>query len=90
MSEVEELEARIRNLPGEELAKFRDWFHQFEDVNKIPQMNLTILNLMLEIVKASAEVLKDEGLLTNDSFVVAFMHEQGLTKLATANGDFDG
>jgi hypothetical protein len=30
MSEVEELEARIRNLPGEELAKFRDWFYQFE------------------------------------------------------------
>jgi predicted nucleic acid-binding protein len=60
-----------------------------EDVNKIPQMNLTILNLTLEIVKASAEVRKDEGLLTNDSFVVAFMHEQGLTKLATANGDFD-
>jgi ABC transporter substrate binding protein len=28
-------------------------------------------------------------LLTNDSFVVAFMREQGLTQLATANGDFD-
>jgi len=28
-------------------------------------------------------------LLTNDSFVVACMREQGLTQLATANGDFD-
>jgi predicted nucleic acid-binding protein len=60
-----------------------------EDVGKIPQMNLTILNLSLEIVEVSAEVRKGEGLLTNDSFVVAYMREQGLTKLATANGDFD-
>ena len=30
-----------------------------------------------------------EGLLTNDSFVVACMRAQGLTQLATANGDFD-
>jgi hypothetical protein len=31
MSEVEELEVRIRNLPSQELAKFRDWFYQFEN-----------------------------------------------------------
>ena len=60
-----------------------------EDVDKIPQMNLAVLPLTRAIVAASAEVQKSEGLLTNDSFVVAFMHEQGLTKLATANGDFD-
>jgi predicted nucleic acid-binding protein len=60
-----------------------------EDVSKIPHMHLTILHLTLEIVQASAEVRKSEGLLTNDSFVVAFMREQGLRKLATANGDFD-
>lgn len=30
MSEVEELEARISNLPDPELAKFRDWFIEFE------------------------------------------------------------
>jgi len=60
-----------------------------EDVNKILQMNLTILHLTLDIVKGSAEVRKGDGLLTNDSFVVACMREQGLTKLATANGDFD-
>jgi predicted nucleic acid-binding protein len=60
-----------------------------DDVSKIPHMYLTILPLTLEIVQASAEVRKDKGLLTNDSFVVAFMREQGLTQLATANGDFD-
>jgi predicted nucleic acid-binding protein len=60
-----------------------------EDVRKIPLMHLTILPLTLDIVQASAEVRKSEGLLTNDSFVVALMREQGLTRLATANGDFD-
>jgi len=60
-----------------------------EDVSKIPHMHLTILPLTLDIVQASAAVRKGEGLLTNDSFVVAFMREQDLTQLATANGDFD-
>ena len=52
-------------------------------------MYLTILPLTLAIVRASAEVRKDEGLLTNDSFVVALRRAQGLTHLASANGDFD-
>jgi predicted nucleic acid-binding protein len=60
-----------------------------DDVSKIPHMHLTILPLALDIVQTSAEVRTDEGLLTNDSFVVACMREQGLTQLATANGDFD-
>jgi hypothetical protein len=32
MSELEELEKRIRNLPPEELAKFRAWFIEFDHV----------------------------------------------------------
>ena len=30
MSEVKELEARVRRLPKRELARFRDWFIEFE------------------------------------------------------------
>jgi len=30
MSEVEQLESRIRNLSPEELAKFRAWFLEFD------------------------------------------------------------
>lgn len=30
MSEVEELEIRVRNLPKEEFTKFRDWFFELE------------------------------------------------------------
>jgi hypothetical protein len=32
MSELEELEHRIRNLPPEDLAKFRAWFVEFDHV----------------------------------------------------------
>ena len=31
MSEVEEVEKRIRNLPREHLAQLRDWFYEFEN-----------------------------------------------------------
>jgi len=51
-----------------------------EDVNKILQMNLTILALTPEIVRLSAEVRKTEGLLTNDSLVVACMRVQGIQR----------
>ena len=60
-----------------------------DDVSKIPLMHLTILPHTLDMVQAGAEVRKRDGLLTNDSFVVACMRQQGLTQLATANGDFD-
>lgn len=60
-----------------------------EDVRKIGQMNLTILSLTLEIIARSSSVRKTEGLLTNDSLVVAVMQEQGLTKLATTDRDFE-
>lgn len=52
-------------------------------------MHVTILLLTLAIVQASAEVRTAEGLLTNDSLLIASMRAQGLTSLATANGDFD-
>ncbi len=52
-------------------------------------MNLTVLDLTTEVVRKSVEIRREEGLLTHDSFVIAHMREQGLTKLATANGDFD-
>jgi len=78
----------VRKL-GETPEMVRQLTQYQDDVSKIPHMHLTILPLTLEIVQASAEVRKGEGLLTNDSFVVAFMRAQGLTHLATANGDFD-
>lgn len=31
MSDVEEMESRVRNLSPDALAQFREWFHQFEN-----------------------------------------------------------
>lgn len=78
----------VRRL-GEAPEMVRQLTQYQEDVSKIPKMHLTILPLTLDIIHASADVRSGEGLLTNDSLVVAFMREQGLTQLATANGDFD-
>jgi len=70
-----------------ELVKRLRKYH--EDVGKIEQMNLEVLSFTLEILTRSKEIRKNEGLLTNDSFIVVFMRDHGLTKLATTNGDFD-
>ena len=78
----------VRKL-GESPEPVKQLVQYQEDVDKIFQMNLTIFALTPEIVRLSAEVRKNEGLLTNDSLVVACMRAQGLTKVATANGDFD-
>lgn len=59
-----------------------------EDGKKIREMNLTILSLTPEILTQSEPVRKKEGLLTNDSLVVAFMRARGLTKLASTDSDF--
>lgn len=59
-----------------------------EDIRKIGQMNLAILSLTPEILTRSKAVRESEGLLTNDSFIVVFMRDHGLHKLATTDGDF--
>jgi predicted nucleic acid-binding protein len=59
------------------------------DISKIGQMNLAILSLTPGVLAKSEAVRKHEGLLTNDSLVVAFMQNLGLTKLATTDSDFE-
>jgi predicted nucleic acid-binding protein len=76
---------KLREKP--DLVKQLTKYH--EDVGKIRQINIILLSLTPEILTASEEVRKTEGLLTNDSFIVAFMRDRGITKLATSNGDFD-
>ena len=73
------------------LADLRDGGRVFIDANVFIYHfgGRSLFPLTLAIIHASAEVRKSEGLLTNDSFVVAIMREQGIVQLATANGDFD-
>ena len=59
------------------------------NVQKIEEMNIHILNLSLEIIQESAEIRNNEGLLTNDSLVVATMKKYNISKLITNDAGFD-
>jgi predicted nucleic acid-binding protein len=81
-----------RKTAVRKLAETPALVKHFHNVKMMPtrsQMNVTLLALTPEIVQTSAEVRKSVGLLTNDSLLVASMRTHALTKLATANGDFD-
>lgn len=59
------------------------------NVQKIEEMNINILDLSLEIVQESAKIRHKEGLLTNDSLMVATMKKYKIGKLITNDDDFD-
>jgi predicted nucleic acid-binding protein len=63
--------------------------HYNEEMGEILQMNLTILSLTPEVLSLSAAERTNHGLLTNDSLVVSLMRANGLTRLATADSDFE-
>lgn len=52
-------------------------------------MNIKIIALTNELSKKSAKIRHTEGLLTNDSLVVAALKDLGLVNLATNDNDFD-
>jgi predicted nucleic acid-binding protein len=62
----------VRKL-GETPEMVKQFTQYQEDVRKVPHLHLAILPLTLALVQASAAVLAGEGLLTNDSLVIAFM-----------------
>lgn len=59
------------------------------NVNKIFEMNIKIIELTKELIKRSAKIREDEGLLTNDSILVATMKKLKLLILATNDNDFN-
>jgi predicted nucleic acid-binding protein len=59
------------------------------DVEKIGDMNINIVVLTNELLKKSAKIRESDGLLTNDSIVVAAMKDLRLSKLVTNDSDFD-
>ena len=48
-----------------------------------------ILPVDSALVAAAAAVSRQTGLLSNDGLIVAVMHANGLTKLASHDADFD-
>ena len=63
------------------------WLKAF--IRTWPLLHIHILNLSLEIIQESAEIRNNEGLLTNDSLVVATMKKYNISKLITNDDDFD-
>jgi len=58
-------------------------------LQKIPQMGMQVLTIATPLVDAAAGISQSTGLLTNDAMVVAVMRANGLTNLASNDGDFD-
>ena len=61
MSEVEELELRVRELPRESLSQFRDWFHRFEDEQWDRQIEADVKAGKLDKLIAQARAEFAEG-----------------------------
>ncbi|MDA8083450.1 MAG: PIN domain-containing protein [Nitrospiraceae bacterium] len=76
-------------LLGEKPEIIRMLFSYAGNVEKISNMNIRILPLTEDIIRKSARIRRSEGLLTNDSLVVAAVKDLGLNTLASNDGDFD-
>ena len=60
-----------------------------QSVQQIPRLRIRVRTITSAIIRASEAIRVQEGLLTNDSVTVAFMHKMGLSDIATADADFD-
>ncbi len=60
-----------------------------QNVEKIGEMNINVVSLTHELIKKSAKIRQSEGLLTNDSIVVAAVKDLGFSSLVTNDNDFD-
>ncbi len=76
---------RLRENPGI-IKKLSTYIH---DVEKIKEMNINIVTLTVDLLERSAKIRKSEGLLTNDSLMVAAIKDLGLSKLVSNDNDFD-
>ncbi|MGH7965599.1 MAG: type II toxin-antitoxin system VapC family toxin [Candidatus Binatia bacterium] len=56
-------------------------------VRQIPRLGVRISPLTSAVIRASAAVRTQYGLLTNDSVTVALMRKLGLTSIATHDSD---
>ncbi len=60
-----------------------------ENVKTIYEMNIVVSNLTLQILNSSQAIRETEGLLTNDSLVIATMRDLSITYLASADSNFE-
>jgi predicted nucleic acid-binding protein len=76
---------RLKQNPAavQQLVHFRSALQQ------VPQMGIQVLAIATPLVDAAAGISQSTGLLTNDAMVAAVMRANGLTNLASNDGDFD-
>jgi predicted nucleic acid-binding protein len=56
---------------------------------KVSQLGLLVLPVSEQLVLAATRFSQQFELLTGDALIIAMMDQQGLTKLASEDGDFD-
>jgi predicted nucleic acid-binding protein len=79
------LAARLKKNHGE-IAKLS--LYQ-QAVAQISQLGIQVLPIFEANVLAATKLSQQCELLTGDALIVALMHQQGLTKLASEDADFD-
>ena len=67
----------------QQLTQFR------QAIQEVRRYGIQILTIAFDLIDAAAAVSQQTGLLHNDSLVVAVMHVNGLTNLASLDADFD-
>jgi predicted nucleic acid-binding protein len=65
------------------LTRFR------QAIQEVPRYGIRVLPISTDLPDAAAEVSQQTGLLSNDALIVAVMQANGLTNLASHDGDFD-
>lgn len=76
---------RLRRNPAE-VKKLNAYQTALDD---IAQSKIQILNASLPTLQQAAGISKQTGLLVNDALVVALMQQNGLSRLASHDADFD-
>jgi predicted nucleic acid-binding protein len=76
---------RLRRHPAEvqQLTEFR------QAVERVAQSRVQVLDVSLSLLVTATALCQQTGLLINDALIVAVMQANGLTKLASHDGDFD-
>lgn len=76
---------RLKQQPTQiqKLTAFR------QAVEKVPQLGIHVVTIPANLVAVAAAVSVQYGLLSNDALLVAVMQTNGLTNLASHDGDFD-
>jgi predicted nucleic acid-binding protein len=76
---------RLQQQPGvvQQLTLFR------RSIETVLQSNLRILSLAPALLGDAVVLSQQQGLLTNDALTLAVMQANGLTKIASADTDFD-